>query len=426
MSGSESMGQVVVTWWVVCLALATVAWSADRDHLIARAETVDGVEAASTRPDVLFNPASVVKVGTSLWALDRLGADFRYETPIGFLGELDRSAGTVRGALVVGGHGDPDFHFENAFLVAKALNRLGLRQVDGDLVVSGSFFMGWENGVERNDGSAGERALVMGARLLNALDVSKWNTRQRQAWMELSARRGWDPATPPSVSFAGGVRYVADPGPVQPLVTHRSNPLSVVLRRFNVYSNNDIIRISDGLGGVASLTEYLRLRLAAEPHELELSTASGQNRNRMTARVVVRLMRAFEAELETHGLELDDVLPVPGCDPGPTRRMFPTLANDPLGPRAVVKTGTLTTTDGGVVVLAGAFSNIDLGTVFFCVAATRTGREITRWRRAEEAWLLMLMETLAGAEPRPCGPELPFSSSDALVVEAGVRPAVVD
>jgi len=106
--------------------------------------------------------------------------------------------------------------------------------------------------------------------------------------------------------------------------------------------------------------------------------------------------------------------------------MFPALANDPLGPRAVVKTGTLTTTDGGVVVLAGAFSNSDLGTVFFCVAATRTGREIARWRSAEEVWLLGLMKTLAGAEPRPCGPELPFSSSDAIVVENGAQPAVVD
>ena len=420
------MRQVVTAWWALCLVLSSAAWSADRDHLITRAETVDGVEAASTRPDVPFNPASVVKVGTSLWALDRLGPDFRYETSMGYLGELDRDTGSIHGALVVRGQGDPDFHLENAFLVAKSLNGLGLRRVDGDLAVTGSFFMGWENGVERDDGSAGERALVMGARLLNALDVSRWTARQRQAWMELCARRGWDPATPPSVSFTGGVRYVADPGKVRPLVTHLSNPLPVVLRRFNVYSNNDIIRIADGLGGAAALTEFLRFRLAAKPHELELSSASGQSRNRMTARVAVRLMREFQSDLENYDLQLDDVLPVPGCDPGPTRRMFPKLANDPQGPRAVVKTGTLTTTDGGVVVLAGAFSNSDLGMVFFCVAATRTGREITRWRSAEEAWLLMLMESVAGAESRECGPELPFSSSDAVVVENGAQPVVID
>ncbi len=427
MSWAESKRQVVAAWWVLCLVWASAAWSADRDHLIFRAETLAGVEVASTRPDSPFNPASVVKVGTSLWALDRLGPDFRYETAVGYIGEFDPDAGSFRGALVVGGQGDPDFHLENAFLMARSLNGLGLHRVDGDLAITGSFFMGWENGVERGDGSAGERALVMGARLLNALDMSRWTARHRQAWLELCERRGWDPATPPSVSFTGGVRYVADPGTVRPLVTHLSNPLPVVLRRFNVYSNNDIIRISGGLGGAAALTEFLRLRLAVEPpDELELSTASGQNRNRMTARVAVRLMREFEAELETHGLELDDVLPVPGCDPGPTRRMFPTLANDPLGARAVVKTGTLTTTDGGVVVLAGAFSNSDLGTVFFCVAATRTGREIARWRSAEEAWLLGLMKTLAGAEPRPCGPELPFSSSDAIVVENGAQASVVD
>ena len=425
MIGIQSLRSAAIVIGALWLVPTPGAGSEDRDHLIFRAETLDGVEVASTRPDLPFNPASVVKVGTSLWALDRLGPDFRWETPVGYLGELDRNSGAVRGALVIGGRGDPDFHLENAFLVARSLNGLGLRRVDGDLVVTGSFFMGWENGIERDDGSSGERAAVMGTRLLNALDVSRWTTRHRQAWQELCARRGWDPATPPSVSFTGGVRHVADPGHVRPLVIHRSNPLSVVLRRFNVYSNNDIIRISDGLGGAAALAEYLRTRLAADPHELELSTASGQNRNRMTARVAVRLMREFQSELERHDLRLDDVLPIPGCDPGPTRRMFPILANNPLGPLAVVKTGTLTTTDGGVVVLAGAFSN-DLGTVLFCVAATGTGREITRWRRAEETWLLDLMKTLAGAEPRPCGPELPFSSSDAAVVETGVRPAVVD
>ncbi len=415
MNPSEETFGVAAMVWTLCLVVCPAAWSADSDRLIYHAETLTGDVVASRDPDTPFNPASVVKAGTSLWALDRLGRDFRYSTWVGYLGVWDRAAGTIHGALVVRGGGDPDFHLENAFLVARWLNALGVHRVAGDLAVTGTFAMGWENGVEGGRDDPPKRALKMGRRLLDAVDSSRWTASHRQAWAELCARRGWDPATQPGVAVTGTVRYLPDPGETQPLVLHRSNPLWVVLRRFNVHSNNDIVRIADGLGGAGDLTAFLRNRLAAEPLQLELRTASGQKSNRMTARIAVELMRGLRSGIRTLGLELDDILPVPGCDPGPTGRMFPDLAGDPNGPRAVVKTGTLTSTDGGVVVLAGAFDSLDRGTIVFCVAATDTGRDITRWRAVEQDWLLELMASLGGTVARSCGPELPFSDSAAIL-----------
>ena len=83
-----------------------------------------------------------------------------------------------------------------------------------------------------------------------------------------------------------------------PVVVHRSNPLPVLLRRFNVYSNNDIIRVAVNLGGPGGLEAFLEQRLALSPEQMEIETASGEKVNRLTARTGVRLMRAF---VETAG-----------------------------------------------------------------------------------------------------------------------------
>jgi D-alanyl-D-alanine carboxypeptidase/D-alanyl-D-alanine-endopeptidase (penicillin-binding protein 4) len=365
----------------------------------------------------------VVKVGTSLWALDRLGPEHQYHTEFGFTESLDARSGVLQGALVVRGGGDPDFHVENAFMVASELNRLGVRTVTGDMWLTGEFWIGWENGVERRIMDPGERARVMGERLRRAFDPVLWDAPLEGSWQGLCDRRGWDEDAPPRVQVRGRATFRPTQD-FQPLLVHRSNPLSVLLKRFNTYSNNDLIRVADGLGGVVELESFLRGRLGVGSDALELSTASGQGRNRMTARAVVGLMRSFEAALGAAGLGMDDVLPVPGCDPGPTRRMFPRLAAGEFERAATVKTGTLTTTDGGVVVLAGSFQSPRLGQVLFCVAAPRTGRDLTRWRRLEQAWLVDLIESAGGADPVACSGELPFS--DAMAIVEATRPVRSD
>jgi hypothetical protein len=135
----------------------------------------------------------------------------------------------------------------------------------------------------------------------------------------------------------------------------------------------------------------------------------------MTARLAVGLMRLFMSAAKRHGSAVENLLPVLGCDPGPTRRMFPRLVSGRWEHTQVVKTGTLTTTDGGVVVLAGTFGNARHGDVVFCVAARNTGRELTRWRRIEQEWLLHLVEKSGGADEVECADELPFSDTYAII-----------
>jgi D-alanyl-D-alanine carboxypeptidase/D-alanyl-D-alanine-endopeptidase (penicillin-binding protein 4) len=411
----------VLTSALLQLLIAVSVAAADRDRLLFHAETIDGTVIASRRPDVFFNPASVVKVGTSLWALEILGFDHRYPTIFGTVSRVGVDGGTLDGDLVVMGGGDPDFHLENAFMVARGLNRLGIRRVTGDLVVDGSFLMGWENGVEGRTASAVERAQLMGRRLSRALDSASWDPATATAWHELCVRRDWQEHARPRVVVSGGVQTKVR-GEVQPVLTHLSNPLHVLLKRFNTYSNNDLIRIAAPLGGAPALQAFLRERLGESEREVELSTASGQSRNRMTARGVVELMRQFQYTAKDQGLEVGELLPIPGCDPGPTRQMFPLLVSGEHERTLVCKTGTLTTTDGGVVVLAGYIRSLNRGVVLFCVAAPRTGYHVTHWRRIEQEWILDLVDTLGGAVPFPCSAEFPYSDSFAAIHTEKITP----
>jgi hypothetical protein len=364
--------------------------------------------------DDAVNPASVVKLATSLWALDELKADHRYSTTFGLLGDWDRDTGVVVGDLVVRGGADPDFQWENAFLVARELNRLGLRRIEGRIRIQGVFWFGWEHGVEGRLVEPTKRGERMGQRLIAAFDSTRWDRSHENTWKAMCERRGWDASLRPRLVVSDGVR-VSELGDAVPLVVHRSNPLPDVLRRFNVYSNNDIVRVADGIGTIDELEAFVTGRLGLKPGGIELSTASGEHRNRMSVRQMAALLSELRREAADQGLELRRLLPVIGCDPGATRRMFPALAASPLTGTVTCKTGTLTGTDGGVAVLAGTFTSPEMGVVTFAIAAPRAGGRLQYWRKLEQRWVLALIEEQGGAVPGPCGPELPFSDTFAQV-----------
>lgn len=92
-----------------------------------------------------FVPASNQKLWPTTTALQLLGPNFRYRTPILGVG-VDAGSGTAR-ALVVVGRGDPTFseRFHQADLavldsLASAVAASGVRRVVGDLIVDASYF----------------------------------------------------------------------------------------------------------------------------------------------------------------------------------------------------------------------------------------------------------------------------------------------
>jgi D-alanyl-D-alanine carboxypeptidase/D-alanyl-D-alanine-endopeptidase (penicillin-binding protein 4) len=388
-------------------------------ELVWYVETIEGEVVDARSQDLAINPASVVKIATSWWALEKLGPDHRFTTHFSARGTIDPSHGLLKGDLVVHGAGDPDFQVENAFLVAQALNRLGVRRVSGTVVVDGTFWMGWENGSQGKNPDPTKRAVLMASRLRAALDVRRWTRATRQAWYEQAAKNGTPRSPIPSVEILGGARYEPVPkGTDTVLFEHKSKPLAETLRRFNAYSNNDIERVAASIGPPSELAVLLADRLVPGSSPVLIQTASGLGENRLSPRQIVAMLRGFRSAAAELGVGIEHLLPVAGCDPGTVNASFPRLS-PPFATSLVAKTGTLTSTDGGITVLAG-FLNTAQGEVVFCVAAPRAAGRIRLARRTEETFVLELLNRRGGATPRACAPPLDSTAQDAEIVAASV------
>ena len=104
-------------------------------------ETLDGRQAlASENADSLFNPASVMKLATSLVALSKLGPDYRYRTDVLADGRIDRSSRRLEGDLVIEGGADPMFALGDAQEMARKLGGIGIARVTGSLRLAGPFY----------------------------------------------------------------------------------------------------------------------------------------------------------------------------------------------------------------------------------------------------------------------------------------------
>ena len=97
----------------------------------------------------LLIPASTMKLITSATALELLGADYRFETKIGYIGETEKN-NSLKGDLVVIGGADPvlgsehfrEHYFNNHFLKvwAHQIKSSGISKIEGDLILDGSVY----------------------------------------------------------------------------------------------------------------------------------------------------------------------------------------------------------------------------------------------------------------------------------------------
>lgn len=99
---------------------------------------------------VAMNPASVMKLLTTLVALELLGPAYRWKTEAYAAGEL--RDGVLEGDLVLKGYGDPKLDYESFWMLLRALRGKGLREIRGDLVLDRSFFAPLQADPGRFDG----------------------------------------------------------------------------------------------------------------------------------------------------------------------------------------------------------------------------------------------------------------------------------
>lgn len=99
----------------------------------AVADVHSGTQLESVQGATGLPPASVAKIVTSLYALDRLGPNHRFLTRVIAAGPVEN--GVLKGDLVLAGGGDPTLDTNALADLAARMKRAGLREVRGKLLI---------------------------------------------------------------------------------------------------------------------------------------------------------------------------------------------------------------------------------------------------------------------------------------------------
>ncbi|TCS69448.1 D-alanyl-D-alanine carboxypeptidase/D-alanyl-D-alanine-endopeptidase (penicillin-binding protein 4) [Sulfuritortus calidifontis] len=86
-----------------------------------------------------LNPASVMKLVTTLAALDSLGPAHSWKTRVLYEGEI--AHGVLKGTLILQGGGDPSLTLERFWLLLRELRQRGIREIRGDIMLDQTFYL---------------------------------------------------------------------------------------------------------------------------------------------------------------------------------------------------------------------------------------------------------------------------------------------
>ena len=336
-----------------------------------------------------LSAASLTKVATSLAALQTYGVDHRFETLIGTTGTFEN--GVVKGDLIVQGGDDPFFVWEEAIALGNALNQLGIKQVTGDLIVTGRFFMNFETDLGK-----------AGTLLKQGLNAKTWSTEAIEQYQSLPA------GTPkPEISIVGSVKISANPPKFTSLTKHQSLPLAELLKKMNRYSNNAMAEIVASSIGGAKVVSLKAAQAAGVPQtEVILVNGSGlAAENRISPRAVCSMFLAIDQLLKPAKMTIGDIFAIVGTDEG-------ILEGRKLPTGLVTKSGSL----NEVSALAGALPTSQKGIVWF-VIMNGGGANLEGFRAGQEA----LVNTFANQWGRvPTAPAEIASNRD----RANLKPVI--
>ena len=332
----------------------------------------DWLELASHQGTNPLSAASLTKIATTLAALGKWGADHQFVTKIFYTGQIKE--GILEGDLIVLGEGDPFLVWEEAIALGNALNKAGLRQVKGNLLVNHQFYMNYESD-----------ALKAGQLLRQALDPKLWSPQVKQIFKSLPI------TTPrPQLVISGEVQ-LPQLAPTEPqlLLIHKSLTLSDILKQMNIFSNNKMAQmLTDEIGGAKEVANYAATVTGIAPTEVQLINGSGLGvENRVSPRAASQMLIAIDNLLKPQKLDVMDLFPVAGRD------NVGTVEDRSLPTGTAVKTGTL----NQVSALAGVIRLDQERRIWFSLI--NYGWQIQYFRKQQDLFLQSLAQHWQLASP---------------------------
>ena len=352
-------------------------------------ETLDGKPVVDSYSNYAFNPASNVKIATTYAVLKTFGPEFRFQTSFWTDGQIDQTTQTLNGNLYVSGR-DPMFNLEHAVNVAYELNRLGITNITGNLIVTDNFALNYNMS-----------PVSSGNILATTLNAGRRSSASNKAWQNYLFNSGKSGKITliPSVSLTGGVLVQAIPGNLRQLFTHESAPLREIVKVTMCYSNNFLAeRLGEMVGGPSRVAQIAQQGAGVSPQEFILQTSSGLGQNRVTPHAMMKLLRALRADLGRYKMSFTDIMPVAGVDKGTLEGRFDT---DFARGSVVGKTGTLGNTDSGVSALSGEISTRK-GILLFVIFNQKGS--VPRFRAFQNNYVSLIQGQFGGASPMAYNP----------------------
>ena len=339
----------------------------------------------SSRP---LPSASLTKTVTTLAALQTWGSNYRFVTNFSTTGTI--SGDTLKGDLIIEGSGDPFFVWEEAIALGNKLNQLGIKRIQGNLLITGRFSMNFESDLQKS------------ANFLRlAFDSSRWEGEVAEQYATMPAG-----TLKPQVMILGNVKILPNPAAANVtsklLIRHTSLPLWQILKRMNTFSNNEMSEtLASQLGGGKQVAEIAANTTGIPISEIRLVNGSGLGQaNQISPRASVAILMAVHNRAQLEGLTLADLFPTSDCNCG-------TIEGRKMPKGAIVKTGTLS----DVSALAGVIQTQQHGAVWFAIVNRGEG-DIDAFHRSQDR----VLQTLVAKWGLPKFPtsfaETPWRDSD--------------
>ncbi|MCB1106976.1 MAG: D-alanyl-D-alanine carboxypeptidase/D-alanyl-D-alanine-endopeptidase [Chlamydiia bacterium] len=311
-----------------------------------------------------FVPASSLKLFTAGAALDRLGADYRFETKVMRDGFIE--GGILKGNCYLVGSGDPSL---KGLDLLELVQGLTIKEIKGDLVLDVSCFEdgpmgpGWMWDEEPDFWCVPMSALNLEHNFVEGIVIQEPEKLVASLFKGLLDRKG--------ILLRGKLRLGQVPEGSICLVRHESEPLGELIKPVlqdsdNLYANCIFKKLGGSWDkGREAVEGFLKKAVGLEPKEMCILDGSGESRYNL---VSPEQMISFLEEMRSNHV-LRDALPVGGASGTLKKRMAP------FGGKVIAKTGCMT----GVSSICGYVktgSGEELAIALFVNGYVKNGREI--------------------------------------------------
>ncbi len=316
---------------------------------------VENGAVTGTNEDMPVRPASVTKVLTTFWAVEALGPNYRFSTRI----YVQPSTGLVH----VRGTRDPFFDRDRLYTLLADLNLKKVTRINR-LTFDSNFWIDYEAtefryASARNSGgrmspqrfayenemhtTASLAAQKLEEKITGGFNTASWTAQMRGRYAR-ARQMNAAALLPASVNMATAEVKRSEVNPLtgQPGVyvfDIKSAPLRTYLKKMNLNSINPMAdEIFHALGGAPVFQRFMQKKYAYGSRVVDVHSGSGVQLNNpridthATCSTMVNMIRRLDLDLEAQGLDLADVLAVPGIEGGTWGDASRSL---------VVKTGTM-------------------------------------------------------------------------------------